>query len=72
MATNTATPRVRGSRKKITMDGNFPEVKPIERNEKESGSNSGCFYSGIYQQTKGIYVNQKAGRLGTTHYDGLC
>ncbi|EGW36837.1 hypothetical protein [Desulfosporosinus sp. OT] len=35
----TAT-RVKGTKKKITMDGDFPEVKPIESNEKEVGNDS--------------------------------
>lgn len=29
MTANTATTRVKGSRKKIVMDGDFPEVKPM-------------------------------------------
>lgn len=38
MARNTATTGVKGSRKKIVMDGDFPEVKPMESKEKESGA----------------------------------
>jgi hypothetical protein len=41
MARNTATTGVNGSWKKITMDGDFPEVKPMDSNEKESGYTAG-------------------------------
>lgn len=38
MTAKAAVTRVKGTKKKITMDGDFPEVKPMERNEKKTGT----------------------------------
>jgi hypothetical protein len=38
MTTNQTGTKGRGIRKKIAMEGNFPEVRPLEGNEVETGS----------------------------------
>jgi len=38
MTAKATVTRVKGTKKKITMDGDFPEVKPMDSNEKESGT----------------------------------
>jgi integrase/recombinase XerD len=38
MTTNQAVTKVRGSRKKITMDGDLPDIRPLEGNEIKTGT----------------------------------
>jgi hypothetical protein len=47
MPANTVVPRVKGSRKKITMDGDFPEFKPLHGFEREIDAKTGTTFGTI-------------------------